>query len=270
MRTRELVVAGQTIRLAQSESSGTDGRLWEPAVILTYHLAAMPAITGPAVELGCGLGLVGIVLASRGVEVILTDLPAAEAAARASLRENRAALRAAVDFAVLDWAAPALIGAMPWASRVRFAVASDPVYDFKTLELFVAAVAELFAACPRLEGMLVAHKHRPNVCSDDGAFPTEGWGERSCPIESALSLAGLAVSAVAPLGGLTHPYIVLWNVTRAAKAAPTLDTMETSKREEEPVLRSEQESGVRSWFSLTAFMHSHQFSCLRLSDGNPD
>ena len=80
----------------------------------------------------------------------------------------------------------------------------------------------------------------------------------------------VAVSAVAPLGGLTHPYIVLWNVTRAAKAAPTLDTMETSKREEEPVLRSEQESGVRSWFSLTAFMHSHQFSCLRLSDGNPD
>ena len=96
--------------------------LWTGALILA---AAVPGNAGRVIELGCGLGLPGLVAARRGAHVTFVDRLAAPLAfVRASAAANRLA---PVALCVADFAAGALRG------PVDLVLAAEVLYDRATL-----------------------------------------------------------------------------------------------------------------------------------------
>jgi predicted nicotinamide N-methyase len=126
--------------------------LWSGAVVLA---AAVPAGAGRVVELGCGLGLPGLVAARRGARVTFVDRLAAPLAfVRASAAANGLA---AVDLCVADFTRPALRG------PVDLVLAAEVLYDRATL----GALAGTLRDCLRPGGRALLTDARR---TDTGAF----------------------------------------------------------------------------------------------------
>jgi len=81
-------------------------KVWEASWVLADFLAGLPADPEKRLlEIGCGLGLVGVVAASFGHKVVMTEHnPEAIAFARANAERNHCADMEIID---LDWNAPA-------------------------------------------------------------------------------------------------------------------------------------------------------------------
>ena len=104
--------------------------LWSGALVLA---GAIPSTTGTAVELGCGLGLPGLVAARRGARVTFVDrVPAALAFVRASAAAN--GLRAPGVVAG-DFRTPVLGG------RFDLVLAAEVLYDRGTFGHIAGALA---------------------------------------------------------------------------------------------------------------------------------
>ena len=103
--------------------------LWTGALVLAD---AVPANAGRVLEIGCGLGLPGLVAARRGARVTFVDRIAAPLAfVRASAAANRLA---AVDACVADFAGDALRGAFD------LLLAAEVLYDRATLATLPEAI----------------------------------------------------------------------------------------------------------------------------------
>ena len=102
-------------------------KVWEASWVLADFLACLPADPERRLlEIGCGLGLVGVVAASFGHKVVMTEHnPEAIAFARANADLNHCADVEIVD---LDWNAPSLYG------RFDSIVGSEVVYHEKDFE----------------------------------------------------------------------------------------------------------------------------------------
>eukprot|EP00906_Rhabdomonas_costata_P000641 RCo000822 len=75
---KEFLFCGRTLVLKEKYHLGFGGCLWNGGEVLARYLEShFPRVTGnppKCVELGCGLGLAGIVLGMLGARVTLTDL----------------------------------------------------------------------------------------------------------------------------------------------------------------------------------------------------
>jgi len=105
-------------------------KAWEASWVLADFLAGLPADPGKRfIEIGCGLGLVGVVAASFGHKVVMTEHnPDAIGFARANAELNHCSDVEIVD---LDWTSPSLYG------RFDYIVGSEVVYrnnDFEPLK----------------------------------------------------------------------------------------------------------------------------------------
>jgi len=102
-------------------------KAWEASWVLADFLAGLPPEHGKRLlEIGCGLGLVGVVAATFGHKVIMTEHnPDAIEFARANAQMNHCADMEIID---LDWTAPALYG------RFDYIVGSEIVYHEKDFE----------------------------------------------------------------------------------------------------------------------------------------
>ena len=100
---------------------------WEASWVLADFLAGLPADPGKRfLEIGCGLGLVGVVAASFGHKVVMTEHnPDAIAFARANAELNHCS---DVEILDLDWTSPSLYG------RFDYMVGSEVVYHEKDFE----------------------------------------------------------------------------------------------------------------------------------------
>jgi predicted nicotinamide N-methyase len=106
--------------------------LWSGAVVLAR---ALRAATGRVLELGCGLGLPGLVAARRGARVTFVDrVPAPLAFVRASAAAN--AIRD-VEVVAADATGTAIAG------RFDLVLAAELVYDRATFAPLAAALARL-------------------------------------------------------------------------------------------------------------------------------
>jgi predicted nicotinamide N-methyase len=111
--------------------------LWPSGVTLARALAGRALRGRRVLELGCGLGLPGLVAAAAGARVVATDW---SQDAIAALRENAARNRLALDAVVCDWAEPpAALADAPW----DVVLAADVLYERRN-------VAPLLALLPRL------------------------------------------------------------------------------------------------------------------------
>ena len=122
-------------------------QLWPAAVMLAEHLCAAPPGGGrPALELGCGVGLVAIAAAISDWQVTATDEdPAAVELARHNARHNRVR----VNVARLDWRQPPRGAAWPMI------LASDVLYEradhaalLRCLRALLAPAGEALLADP--------------------------------------------------------------------------------------------------------------------------
>ncbi|CAE7320656.1 eef1akmt3, partial [Symbiodinium microadriaticum] len=151
----------------------------EAAVVFGAQAAALPALWRgrSVVELGCGTGYVGLLLAQLGARVTLTDLPKFQEAAAASILATGPHIQppGRASFCCLDWA-DLDANARALLKSAHVLVAAEPVTcqcserDF--LSLLEAVLGGGSLLCPRLEGFLVAHKHQQNFCIVATAAPS--------------------------------------------------------------------------------------------------
>ena len=102
-------------------------KVWEASWVLADFIAGLPADSGKRfIEIGCGLGLVGVVAASFGHKVVMTEHNAeALKFARANAELNHCSDVEIID---LDWNSPSLYG------RFDYIVGPEVVYHEKDFE----------------------------------------------------------------------------------------------------------------------------------------
>ncbi len=138
-------------RFERSEYLPYWATLWPGARLLAEHVAAQRVTRGrrtveppQVLELGCGLGLTGIVAGSLGLNVTLTDYDEdalAFAEHNASLNQVQTA-----SFRILDWSLPASELAQTMAGR-RFdlVLAADALYEARNHAPVARCIAALLA-----------------------------------------------------------------------------------------------------------------------------
>jgi len=87
-------------------------KIWEASIVLANHVAAMPVDPrGHLLEIGCGVGLMGIVAAGCGHRVTMTEYNRdALNFARANARVNHTSGSSELGIVELDWTKPVLEG----------------------------------------------------------------------------------------------------------------------------------------------------------------
>lgn len=126
------------VTFAEDERLPYWAELWPSSVALAQHVAQHLEVAGRRVlELGCGLGLVGVVTALCGGRVLCTDYEAdALAFARHNARRN--ACRQ-MRFRLVDWRRPAL------RRRYDYILASDVIYEARSFGPLVAVLLRYLA-----------------------------------------------------------------------------------------------------------------------------
>ena len=126
------------ITFAEDERLPYWAELWPAAVAMAQYVAQHVPLAGRQVlELGCGLGLVGVVAALHGARVLCTDYEAAALDfARHNARRNACAR---MRFQLMDWRRPTL------QRRYDYILASDVIYEARNFGPLVAILRRYLA-----------------------------------------------------------------------------------------------------------------------------
>ena len=126
------------ITFAEDERLPYWAELWPAAVAMAHYMTQRLPLAGQHVlELGCGLGLVGIVAALQGARVLSTDYEAAALAfAQHNARRNGCQR---VRFQLMDWRYPTL------RQRYDYVLASDIIYEARNFGPLVALLRRYLA-----------------------------------------------------------------------------------------------------------------------------
>jgi len=140
------------------EDFGPDERLpywatlWPVSIELCRHLIEHPEkISSPAIELGCGLGLVSIVIARMGYEILATDY---EQDACSFAQQNAFANKTNFRIQTWDWRSSATPG-----SSYKTVVGADVLYEAKQIEPVAMAIDRLLGP---FGNALIADPNRPH------------------------------------------------------------------------------------------------------------
>ena len=126
------------VAFAEDERMPYWAELWPSAVALAHYTTEHLGLHGRRVlELGCGLGLVGVVAALQGARVLCTDYePEALAFARHNAHHNGCRQ---VRFRLVDWRRPAL------RQRYDYILASDVIYEARNFGPLAAVLQRYLA-----------------------------------------------------------------------------------------------------------------------------
>jgi predicted nicotinamide N-methyase len=148
-----LLASIDPVTFAEDERLPYWAELWPSALALARYMVQHVRLAGRQIlELGCGLGLVGVVAALQGARVLCTDYEAdALAFARHNARRN--ACRQ-MRFRLVDWRRPLL------RRRYDIILASDVIYEARNFGPLVAVLQRHLA---RGGCALFAEPGRPNA-----------------------------------------------------------------------------------------------------------
>ena len=126
------------ITFAEDERLPYWTELWPAAVAMAHYIVQRLPLDGRRVlELGCGLGLVGVVAALHGAQVLCTDYEeAALAFARHNARRNACPQ---MRVQLMDWRRPTL------RRRYDYILASDVIYEARNFGPLVAILRRYLA-----------------------------------------------------------------------------------------------------------------------------
>ncbi|XP_060125967.1 protein N-lysine methyltransferase METTL21D [Zootoca vivipara] len=99
------------LRLGQRSAGGTGCVVWDAALVLARFLekeaeeeaAGLPLRRKAALELGAGTGLVGLMAASLGANVTVTDLDEVQDLLKMNIEKNRHLITGSIQAKVLKW-----------------------------------------------------------------------------------------------------------------------------------------------------------------------
>jgi predicted nicotinamide N-methyase len=133
-----LLEAIDPVTFAEDERLPYWAELWPSAVALAQYVTQCLDLAGRQVlELGCGLGLVGVAAALQGARVLCTDYePDALTFARHNARRNGCQ---SVRCRLVDWRRPAL------HRRYAYILASDVIYEARNFGPLVALLQRFLA-----------------------------------------------------------------------------------------------------------------------------
>mmetsp|Transcript_80631 Transcript_80631/g.157568 ORF Transcript_80631/g.157568 Transcript_80631/m.157568 type:complete len:289 (+) Transcript_80631:100-966(+) len=134
---------------AASVSTGCTGlRVWSASEVFAAELAELDFKGQTVVELGCGCGLLGAVVALKGGHVILTDRDqGCLELAKATTEANRLGINAAggtTSHVPLDWSWPLGVEGIPYG-KAHVVVGCELVYDHDSAMKLPVVVKELLA-----------------------------------------------------------------------------------------------------------------------------
>ncbi|ORY80408.1 putative methyltransferase-domain-containing protein [Protomyces lactucae-debilis] len=145
-------VAG--LDLIESTRETIASHVWDGGVLLAERIAGGQELekADRVLELGTGVGLVGLAIAKRhpGAQITLTDLEAARGLVEANISANN--IRQCT-FEALDWEAPRGVADLDWI------VMADVTYNSSYHASLLATVAKLKEASPQAR-LLFASKNR--------------------------------------------------------------------------------------------------------------
>jgi predicted nicotinamide N-methyase len=141
------------VTFAEDERLPYWAELWPSSVALARYTAQCLEVGGRQIlELGCGLGLVGVAAALQGARVLCTDYePDALAFARHNARCNAAR---GIRFRLVDWRQPVL------RRRYDYVLASDVIYEARNFGPLVALLQRFLA---RGGAAIFSEPGRPNA-----------------------------------------------------------------------------------------------------------
>ena len=122
-------------------------KIWEASVILSDYLAGMRVDEEKRIlEIGCGMGVVGVVASAFGHRVSMTEYnPDALNFARANARANLSADDAGIEITELDWSKPRLEGVFDYI------IGSEVIYKEKDYQ----SILKLFKTYLRPSGEII-------------------------------------------------------------------------------------------------------------------
>lgn len=224
------------LELRFQSSKQTEHDVQEAAVVLGSAASLLPAATwrgATVVEVGCGSGYVGVLLAALGARVVLTDLASLDSVVSGNISMNLSAIRppASANFCPLDWTRPrASIPASVALIDAAWVFASDPVVDASSQAAFLTFVKAVLGLdgerpmCMGLEGLIVSHKHQQSLCIPGYRPPTlDGppsitLAEECSRCSFRLALEDIGVNVAdwhAPPHDFLHPFVDCWCLTAA-------------------------------------------------------
>lgn len=126
------------VTFAEDERLPYWAELWPSAIAMASYIVQHLSLAGrPVLELGCGLGLAGVVAARHGAHVLCTDYEAAALTfARHNARRNACPH---MHFRLVDWRRPAL------RRRYAYILASDVIYEARNFGPLVALLQRYLA-----------------------------------------------------------------------------------------------------------------------------
>jgi predicted nicotinamide N-methyase len=126
------------VTFAEDERLPYWAELWPSAIAMASYIVQHLSLPGrPVLELGCGLGLAGVVAARHGAHVLCTDYEAAALTfARHNARRNACQH---IHFRLVDWRQPAL------RRRYAYILASDVIYEARNFGPLVALLKRYLA-----------------------------------------------------------------------------------------------------------------------------
>jgi len=174
-----------TIKIVESSNMqiGTGSRVWECAIILGKYAIKQHLEKGlfkkkVILELGAGTGLLSVMLASLGNEVIATDIKEVIPILNKNIEGNKKIYegKGSVKAFELDWTFDKKqikeVFAQEKIERVDYILASDVIYHAKHLELFANALREVSLVLKEInkEGnapvVYLSHKARNDAVDD--------------------------------------------------------------------------------------------------------
>lgn len=229
-----LVGYTKDVRLQFEPLSDVALTVHEASVVFGATAASMPAITWrgkQVVELGCGVGFVGVLLAALGARVVLSDLPKFEHIVTSTIALNAPVIRApaSASFCALDWTEPRMLSPLCDALRdASIVVASEPVVDLGSQQNFIAMLHALLGLdgeppiCHALQKVIVSHKHQQTFCISGYVAPsvdarpaiTDADECDKCLFRRALQDSGLECRPWHPAPiHFEHPFVECWSIS---------------------------------------------------------
>ncbi|MEO0580780.1 MAG: methyltransferase domain-containing protein [Bacteroidota bacterium] len=161
----ELIAKGPDSEAVKDEQIPYWADLWHAAIGMSHYLMGNTSLEGKTLlELGCGMGLCGIVAAHQGAQVVMTDyLPEAIDLAAYNWKLNR---REEPEVRLLDWRVPDL------ALAADLVVASDVAYEERAHKPLINAFRTLVNPGGRI---LLSEPGRPHAASWLRSLSREGF-----------------------------------------------------------------------------------------------
>lgn len=146
--------------------------VWAAGYALAEYLLEGPALSGPVLELGCGLGLVGIAAALRGARVVQTDA-AVDAVRAAIVNSERCGILDQMRHVAADWRA--------WPLRGRFSLVLGGEITYRS-ETHAALFQVLRGATLPGATVLLADAARPAGDRFARRLMSAGWRVTEYPL----------------------------------------------------------------------------------------